>query len=54
MLEHAFQFVRRVNFLVGPQNFRSQKAMEKIGGHRVGSRIAPTGRENLVFQIDKP
>ena len=53
MLQHAFQFVRRVNFLVGPQNFRSQKAMEKIGGRRMGSRIDATGRENLVFQIEK-
>ncbi len=53
MLQHAFQFVRRVNFLVGPQNFRSQKAMEKIGGRLVGSRIDATGRENLVFQIER-
>jgi RimJ/RimL family protein N-acetyltransferase len=54
MLHHAFQFVRRVNFLVGPQNFRSQKAMEKIGGVLTGSRIDGTGRENLVFAIDRP
>jgi RimJ/RimL family protein N-acetyltransferase len=54
MLQHAFQFVRRVNFLVGPQNFRSQKAMEKIGGARKGSRIDPkNGRENVVFEIEK-
>ena len=54
MLDHAFQFVRRVNFLVGPQNFRSQKAMEKIGGVRNGSRIDPkNGRENVVFEIEK-
>ena len=55
MLQHAFQFVRRVNFLVGPQNFRSQKAMEKIGGVRKGSRIDPkNGRENVVFEIENP
>src|SRR5205823_4457282 len=38
MLRHAFRFVDRVLFLVGPQNLRSQKAVEKIGGVRVGSR----------------
>ena len=32
MLRHAFQFVNSVIFLVGPQNLRSQRAMEKIGG----------------------
>src|ERR1044071_1256890 len=30
MLEHAFRFVRSGVFLVGPQNHRSQKAVEKI------------------------
>src|SRR5262245_39705498 len=32
MLRHAFKFVNTVVFLVGPHNYRSQKAMEKIGG----------------------
>ncbi len=32
MLEHAFRYVARVNFRVGESNFRSRKAMEKIGG----------------------
>jgi N-acetyltransferase len=54
MLQHAL-FVRRVNFLVGAQNFRSQKAMEKIGGVRKESRIDPkTGGLNLVFELEKP
>ena len=39
MLRHAFRFVNSVIFLVGPQNLRSQRAMEKIGGVRVGSRL---------------
>jgi RimJ/RimL family protein N-acetyltransferase len=51
MLRHAFQFVERVLFLVGPENFRSQGAMEKIGGVRIGSRADENGRESLVFQI---
>ena len=51
MLEHAFRFVERVVFLVGPQNWRSQRAMEKIGGVRAGSRRDANGRESVVFQI---
>lgn len=54
MLNHAFQFVRRVVFLVGPQNYRSQKAMEKIGGVRAGTRRDSTGRESVVFELTAP
>ena len=51
MLRHAFKFVNSVIFLVGPQNLRSQKAMEKLGGVRVGSRPDADGRESFVYQI---
>jgi N-acetyltransferase len=51
MLRHAFRFVDRVVFLVGPKNLRSQKALEKIGGVLVGSRPDATGRDSLVYQI---
>lgn len=34
MLEHAFQFVERVDFKVGETNYRSQIALEKIGAQR--------------------
>ena len=51
LLRHAFRFVNSVIFLVGPQNVRSQRAMEKIGGVRVGSRLDSGGRESLVYQI---
>ena len=54
MLGHAFKFVRHVIFMVGQQNFRSQKAMEKIGGVRVEPRLDKFGRENVVFQIEAP
>src|ERR1017187_1790910 len=54
MLRHAFQFVNSVIFLVGSQNLRSQRAMEKIGGVRVGSRPDAGGRESFVFQITAP
>jgi RimJ/RimL family protein N-acetyltransferase len=51
MLRHAFRFVNNVVFLVGPDNFRSQRAVEKIGGIRVGSRLDGEGRESFVYRI---
>jgi RimJ/RimL family protein N-acetyltransferase len=51
MLRYAFRFVKSVIFLVGPQNVRSQRAMEKIGGVRVGSKLDGKGRESLVYRI---
>ena len=54
MLRHAFRFVKSVIFLIGPRNWRSQKAVEKIGAIRVGSRTDENGRESLVFQITAP
>jgi N-acetyltransferase len=51
MLRHVFKFVNSVIFLVGPQNLRSQRAMEKVGGVRVGSRPDGGGRDSLVYQV---
>lgn len=51
MLRHAFRFVKNVVFLVGPQNLRSQRALEKIGAVREGSRLDASGRDSLVYQI---
>ena len=34
MLDHAFGFAETVIFMVGEHNYRSQRAMEKIGGVR--------------------
>jgi len=51
MLRHAFRFVKRVVFLVGPRNLRSQRALEKIGAVRAGSRPDASGRESFVYQI---
>jgi RimJ/RimL family protein N-acetyltransferase len=51
MLRHAFGFVTSVIFVVGPQNLRSQKAMEKIGAVRIGSRPDANGQISLVYQI---
>jgi RimJ/RimL family protein N-acetyltransferase len=51
MLWHAFKFVDSVIFVVGTQNLRSQRAVEKIGGVRVGSRRDAGGRDSFVYQI---
>jgi RimJ/RimL family protein N-acetyltransferase len=51
MLRHAFRFVNSVVFLVGPHNLRSQRAVEKIGGVRAGSRVNASGQESFVYQI---
>ncbi len=51
MLQHAFQFVDNVIFCVGVENLRSQRAVEKIGGLRVGSRPDADGRDHYVYRI---
>src|SRR5271169_674067 len=51
MLRHAFKFVKRVVFLIGRQNIRSQKAIVRLGGVRAGSRIDAAGRDSYVYEI---
>jgi RimJ/RimL family protein N-acetyltransferase len=53
MLDHAFRFVDRVSFNVGVTNLRSQRAMEKIGGVRSGTRRNSLGVESVIFVIAK-
>ena len=54
MVNHALRFVKTVVFLVGPKNFRSQRALAKIGALPAGSLLHATRGENLVFQITQP
>jgi RimJ/RimL family protein N-acetyltransferase len=51
MLRHAFRFVNRVVFVIGPRNLRSRRAVEKIGAVRAGSRLDGNGRESLVYHV---
>ena len=51
MLVHAFKFVENVIFMVNSNNLRSQKALEKIGALRVGTKTDPNGRENFIYRI---
>jgi RimJ/RimL family protein N-acetyltransferase len=58
MIAHAFRFVKRVVFVIGESNIRSQKAVERIGGRfeRAEDRIAPDGsrRRSVIFTILRP
>lgn len=51
MLGHAFQHVDTVVLLVAPTNARSQRAVEKIGGVRSGTRPDASGSPSLVYRI---
>jgi N-acetyltransferase len=58
MLNHAFKSVDTVVFLVGENNFRSQKAMEKIGATRIGLVERQYGNHpphrSVKYAIQKP
>jgi len=51
MLEHAFKSVQRVNFVIGPDNRRSQRAVEKIGGVFTGTKTDPHGHERVIYEL---
>ena len=55
MLNHAFTFVDTVVFWVGESNWRSQRAMEKIGGSRRDGVVSRPGAPgpHVVFEITK-
>jgi len=48
LLDHAFRFVDRVIFVIGPENRRSRRAVEKIGGVRAGKAFDAHGQEKVV------
>ena len=54
MLDHAFQFVDTVVFWVGETNWRSRRAMEKIGGVlREGTQTRYGAGSHVVYEIRK-
>ena len=56
MIDHAFRFLDRVVFVVGADNVRSQKALQKIGARIVGKKESrgTSGRviPSIVFGLD--
>ena len=52
MLEHAFGWATAVWFHVGPRNFRSRRAVEKLGARL--DRSAPRGgRETVFYRLER-
>jgi RimJ/RimL family protein N-acetyltransferase len=52
MLDHAFQFVDRVIFVIGAENIRSRTAVERLGGVLLPSHSSGSpGR--VVYAIDR-
>ena len=57
MLSHAFRWAKVVWFHVGANNWRSRKAMEKIGGrfsHEEGKVINGVEHVHVFYRIDAP
>lgn len=52
MLRHAFRFVDKVLFEIGETNFRSRRAMEKIGGQLIEMRTLDE-RSHCIYGIKK-
>ncbi len=57
MLDYIFQFVDKVHFHIGKENFRSQIALERLGGKKIAEEeVAYFGeptRTNFVYEITK-
>lgn len=57
MMDYAFQFVEKIYFHVGATNFRSQKAMEKLGAIKIDEfEVEYFGEEsklNYIYRISK-
>ncbi len=54
MMDYAFNDIDKIQFYVGKTNYRSQKAMEKLGGKIIGYTTASNGvEENPVYEITK-
>lgn len=57
MMDHAFEFVDHIIFYVNKNNIRSQRAVQKIGGHQVSKgqfpEIPAKNEDTLTFVISK-
>lgn len=53
MMDHAFRYVNHVLFVIGPENRRSRRAVEKIGGTFLEMRPTERG-ERCVYRISAP
>lgn len=56
MMNHAFQFVDNIIFRIGENNWRSRKAVEKIGGIQINPADNPhleCPPNNVIYRIKK-
>lgn len=53
MLRHALHFVEHVVFIVGPDNIRSQRAVEKIGAQRICDRPDAGGLLSRAYRVSR-
>ena len=54
MTNYAFQFVNIIHFYVGETNYRSQKAVEKLGAIRIGALPDDTSpKTNWIYELTK-
>lgn len=57
LIEYAFHFVDDILFYIGQDNFRSQKAIEKIGGKRItelnGVSLETRAHASVIYRISK-
>lgn len=52
MIDYAFQFVDSIEFHVGETNFRSQKAVEKLGALKIGEINNDTSSgKNWIYEL---
>ncbi|TAH20399.1 MAG: N-acetyltransferase [Cytophagales bacterium] len=55
MMTYAFKFVENVLFYIHESNFRSQKAVEKLGGKRItvleNQELDPRQSTNVIYQV---
>jgi RimJ/RimL family protein N-acetyltransferase len=57
MIDHAFKYVENIIFYVDKNNFRSQRAVEKLSGQKIEKseyeNLPKTSLDNLTFVIKK-
>ena len=51
MIDHAFKFVASVVFLIGPDNRRSRRAIEKIGAVYEGIKKREGAPDHVIYRI---
>ncbi len=54
MIDYAFQFVNKIHFHVGDTNYRSQKAVEKLGAIKISELPNDTSlKTNWLYELKK-